>query len=297
MEFEDKKKDVSGDQTNGQLWKLYTETNKYIVEALKNIYNILVIFWNGSDLNDEETLQIIYDGLGDLALRSLDIYLFPIEVDSNHVQHKVVKAFLGIIHNLCHKYDKCIPDLRLKDALRIVGMYRNTGTSTLKTKSILSCSYLLSEKDDVGASVIKLEESDINFLIKVLRDSLSSPNNHSKKYGYHADELITGLNNIAIVESNKNRLVNAGVLPLYVDAMSKAKPALQACAARAVWTLAFDEESMKRIKAEPKCMEGKYCHRTFTSALINCCTLRINFIFLTTIVSITLTTKAIAVSQ
>lgn len=255
-EFEAKKKETGATLTNGELWDKYTTSQGHIVEALNNCYAILIIIWNGSDMKINETLTTLYDGTAEFMLACLDTYLYPLDVKSTHPQHKAAKAVLGIIHNFCNKYDDAIADLREKNALRIIGKYRNSGTVTLKTKSILAYSYLLSEGDKTDKSVIVLEESDIKFLIAVLQDSLDSPDEHSKKYGYHADELIIGLNNIAVVDSNKKRLVDAGILPLYVEAMARKKPALQECAARGVWTLAFDDESMKKIKEEPGCLEG-----------------------------------------
>jgi len=205
----------------------------------------------------DEILKVLYEGVIEFILQSLDKYLSPLEVDSNHPQHKLVTAALGIIHNFCNKYDTCLADLRQREALRIAAQYRRCGTSTLKTKSILSCSYLLTEQDGSSTTaIIELDETDIEFVIKVLRDALNNTNEHSRKYGYHADELIAGLNNIAVVDANKSKLVKAGVLPLYVEALGRNKPGLQEAAAKGIWALAFDEESKNMIKQEPGCMGG-----------------------------------------
>lgn len=256
QEFELKKQDCDEKLvTAGQLWKSFTETQKHLVHSLMNWYNLLIIFWNGSDMKIDEILKVLYEGVIEFILQSLDKYLSPLEVDSNHPQHKLVTAALGIIHNFCNKYDTCLADLRQREALRIAAQYRRCGTSTLKTKSILSCSYLLTEQDGSSTTaIIELDETDIEFVIKVLRDALNNTNEHSRKYGYHADELIAGLNNIAVVDANKSKLVKAGVLPLYVEALGRNKPGLQEAAAKGIWALAFDEESKNMIKQEPGCM-------------------------------------------
>ena len=258
-EFNAKKAETNSSLSNGQLWDKFSTTQPHLLDSLNNCYYIFVLIWNGSDMEIEEIQIKLYEGTVDLVLDCLDNHLYPLlDVKSTHPQHKVVKSCLGISHNFCNKYDKAIPDLRDKDALRIIGKYRNSGTLTLKTKSILAYSYLLSEKDDKNKSIIELEEKDIKFLITVLVHALESPDQHSTKYGYHAEELIVGLNNVAVVDSNKKRLVDAGVLPLYVRAMAIDKAELQECAAQGVWTLAFDNESMKKIKEEPGCMDGKF---------------------------------------
>lgn len=262
VEFEQQRKDMEEGLTTARLWKLYAESpsQKHITDSLVNCYNIMLIFWNGSDWKVDETLKLIYDGVGEFLLTLLDTYMYTgsVEIETSHALHKLTKSALGTIHNCCHKYVDCIADLRRKDALRIVGRYRNAGTSTLKTKSILCCSYLLTENTDADdRSLVELDQSDITFVIKILQDALRSTGEMSKKYGYHAEELITGLNNIATVDCNKSKLVSSGVLPLYVEAMNKTKkPALQESAAKAIWTLAFDSENLRKIKEESGCMAG-----------------------------------------
>lgn len=255
-DFELKRKDTAEDVGIGQLWAIFTETQRHLVNALFNCYHLLLIFWHTSDLKDEERPKYVYDNLVDFVLNALNTHLYPINVEGVHPQSKMVKACLGIINNLCNRYSECVSDLRKKDALKIVSKYRNTGTSTLKTISIIGCSFLLTETDDRNA-IIELEESDINFIVGVLRDALNSPSTISTKYGYHADEVIAGLNNIAVVESNKKRLVDAGVLPLYVEAMAVDKPSLQEKAAQGIWALAFDDDSRCKITDEPGCMSGE----------------------------------------
>ena len=256
-EFELRKKDVEPGLSTGQLWNVYASSHTHIVVSLNNIYQIMIVFWNGSDLEVKETLKTIYDSTADFILQGLNGCLYPVEVDSKHAQFKIIRSFLGTLHNFCYKYAICVPDLRLKDALRIVSRYRNAGTSAIKTKTILVSSYLLTEMDSSSKAVVELEQSDINFLIKVLQDALRSTNEMSRTYGYHAEELICGLDNIAVVDSNKRLLVQAGVLPLYVTAMHKNNPELQQRAARAIWTLAFDDENLQKIKAQQDCMNSE----------------------------------------
>ena len=194
--------------TTSELWGHYLEHQKHITSAVHNCFSMMIIIWNGSDVKEDETNKAMYDGLVDFLLHTLDNDLHPLEVKPDHPQHKMVKANLSVLHNWCNKFEQYIPDLRRKDALRIVAKYKDSATSTLRTKSILTYSYLLTENDDHNKSVIEMNDEDITYLLRVLRDAIDSPNGHSKKYGYHVDELIEGLNNIAVVDSNKRRLVD-----------------------------------------------------------------------------------------
>jgi len=255
--FEKSKKEPGGCSDNGKQWQELAKNNSCIVDALTNCYHLLVVVWNGSDMKIPETLLPLYENTIPFILEALDSQLFPMEVAAAHPQHKVVKAILGTLHNFCNKHDNSISDLREKDALRIIGKYRNSGADTLKAKAMLAYSYLLSENNDEEKSVLELGEDDIKFLITVLKDALGQPNERSKLYGYNAEELIVGLNNIAVIDSNKQRLVDAGILPYYLDAMKKDNPPLQECAAHGVWTLAFDENSKQKISSEPHLLESK----------------------------------------
>lgn len=255
-EFDLKKKEANPSFSNGQLWDHYILAQQHIVDSLNNIYHMLVVLWNGSDMEIQEILNKIYNGCITSVLKWLDVDLYPLETKEIKSQSKAVKACLAIIHNFCNKLNKAIPELREKDALRIVGKYRNSGLGTLKIKSILAYSYLISENDG-NKSVIELEIVDIKILMAALRDALDSKDLHSPKFGYHAEELFVGLNNIAVVDSNKKRLVDAGVLPFYVESMGKPNKLLQAASAQGVWILAFDDKSTEKIKAEPRLLDGE----------------------------------------
>ena len=66
------------------------------------------------------------------------------------------------------------------------------------------------------------------------------------------------LNNLAVNDSNKQRIVDCGALPFYVQLL---KPEYQVVeqseAARGIWTLAFNPKCKERILKEKGCLEGE----------------------------------------
>ena len=63
------------------------------------------------------------------------------------------------------------------------------------------------------------------------------------------------LNNLAVTDENKVKIVEAGALPHYVKLLSPERDeALQREAARGLWSLAF--VCKDRIANEPGCLEG-----------------------------------------
>lgn len=248
---------VSG---NGELWQRYGEIpdKQYIAASLQNCYHLMVVFWNGSDPKNDQTLKQIYDTLGLFLLENLDKYLYPVTSQDNHPQYKIVKAFFGTLHNLCHKYEECIDELRSKRGLAILSRYRNTGSVTLQVKSMLASAYLLQDQDiDQAEAIIELEEVDIKFMITALDDALKGEKYYSKKFGYNVEELISGISNIAAIDCNKSRLVDAGILPVYVRAMKTSDLTIQQQAASGVWVLTFEEKNKSRIISQPDLLSGK----------------------------------------
>jgi len=58
-------------------------------------------------------------------------------------------------------------------------------------------------------------------------------------------------------DSNKQKIVEAGALRLYVELLKKENDkSLQSEAAKGIWNLAFTDECKEKIKNEPGCLKG-----------------------------------------
>ena len=250
--------------SNGELWSRYGELphKRYIVESLQNCYSLMVVFWNGSDIKNHVNLKKMYDNLGRFFLENLEKYLHPVVDVPNHPHFKIVKSFLGTLHNLFNKYGECIDEMRALRGIEILSQYRNSGNVLIQVKSVLASAYLLQDQDKENQdnAVFELGEKDMKFMITALEDAMKSENYHSKTYGYNVEELITGINNIAAIDCNKGRLVDAGILPVYVRGMKALEPGIQKEAANGVWVLAFEEKNTKKIIEQPDLMNGTYIH-------------------------------------
>ena len=65
------------------------------------------------------------------------------------------------------------------------------------------------------------------------------------------------MNNLAIYDDNKQKIVEAGGLPLYVKLLSNEyDESVKKAAAEGLWSMAF--KCKDRIKKEPGCLEGGY---------------------------------------
>jgi len=70
---------------------------------------------------------------------------------------------------------------------------------------------------------------------------------------------IQALNNLAVTDDNKLKIVEAGALPHYVKLLSpEREQSEQLAAAHGLWTLAFHVQCKGSIIKEPGCLEGCY---------------------------------------
>lgn len=66
-----------------------------------------------------------------------------------------------------------------------------------------------------------------------------------------------GLNHLAVNDLNKERIVELGALPLYMQLLESEDKDEQALTAAGVWILAFSDENKRRMKHQPGFIDGK----------------------------------------
>jgi len=71
-----------------------------------------------------------------------------------------------------------------------------------------------------------------------------------------------------VTDENKEKIVEAGALPLYVKLLSPERDeSVQRAAAKGLWSLAF--KCKGRVRSEPGCVKGRYLF-TISNIVINC---------------------------
>jgi len=72
------------------------------------------------------------------------------------------------------------------------------------------------------------------------------------------------INNLAVNDSNKQRIVDCGALPFYVQIMQNDTTSVEKSeAAHGIWTLAFNKKCKEQILQESGCVEGTLTPRKF----------------------------------
>ncbi|XP_074653238.1 uncharacterized protein LOC141907481 [Tubulanus polymorphus] len=234
------------------------EENREIHESpvgLKNIVQIVIILWNTSDISRQLCRQITDKGCLQLGLMDLKSAEFALQKLGNDNKLYYVKGLLGIMHNVCRHDDGNSREVfRSADAVAILQSYLPVRSLVIRTKVLLILSYLLDETEN---DILNADDQNISFFIDILRAALNSDSHFSKDYGFHASEIVDGLNHLAANDSNKTRIVANNALPLYVRLIDAGLTTVeQHLATRGLWILAFNDDCKKAIKMQSGCMEA-----------------------------------------
>jgi len=232
--------------------------------ALTNLYYAIVGIHNGTDFcKDVQILQLTVDHFSEIIIEQLKSPLLldvlakdvsETSKENNNFLFGVSISFLTIIHNLTFYFEPCIPTLREKKMMSVARNVREIAyTSFIKTECLLIIAYLIDEGD--SKDVMKITDNELSFLIKEVGLSMEL----ERKSGYHPEELIEGLTRIAGIDHNKLKVIEQGALPLLVRSLDadKYNADHQAAAAKAIWNLAFTDESRQKIIEEEGCLEGR----------------------------------------
>lgn len=109
---------------------------------------------------------------------------------------------------------------------------------------VVTSTYLLTESDH-ETTRMTLDKDTIKFWVNLTKEAIDAEMKDESvtAIDYEVDELMNGVNNIAIISLNKLKLVEAGVLPLYVRAIKSDSENLRAKAAQGIRALPFNKEA------------------------------------------------------
>lgn len=146
--------------------------------AFKNFQTILSVIWNCTDKSNE---------LGETLARCGVIQLFFSELKTDKLKLSdlkdenvlyLVKAYLGILHNVVRLCSDTRRLFRSADAVTVLKEYVASGNELVKTKAFLVMSYIINEEEN---EVINSTDENIQFIVDILQDSLNSENHFSQR--------------------------------------------------------------------------------------------------------------------
>ena len=124
----------------------------------------------------------------------------------------------------------------------------------IQPRAFLALSYIIDKSE---AHKISLNEPCLKFLLLTLQSAMSGPNRKSS--GYSVLEILQGLNQLAINDSNKLLIVELGGIDVLervlVEEGSNDKE--KNWAAQGIWQLSFKEENKVTIRQRTTLLDGK----------------------------------------
>ena len=227
--------------------------------VLQNVYYGVATIWNGTDFcKDPQLQQQTFDDIFDHIIEYLksDVAINALRNTTNG-ESEIAKIAIGlvqILHNLSYYHEPSIPVMREKGMIPVArNVRKETDHAQVKTDCLLIIAFLMNESDD--KTMMKITDEELTYLLNQLRNILGP----FKTSGYHAEEIIDGLNRIAVNDSNKLKLMEFGILPILeksLDTDNSHTAVHQTAAAKAVWNLAFSDQSRQEIKKHTKLMKG-----------------------------------------
>lgn len=225
---------------------------------LQNTHNAFTTLANGTDYClDPELMKATFENsigfIGEelSSKRVLEVLESP--PDGDGIMLFIADAMITTVHNFAYYYEPSIPLMRETMMPAIRAIRKVSKDSSITTCCLLIIAFLMNESDD--KKLVKITESEIIYLLDELKKSMLTTHTAD----YKPEELIDGLNRIAVRDINKLKLMECGILKLLsksLNPIKNYKPQHQVAAAKAVWNLAFSEESRQDIRKQKGLMAG-----------------------------------------
>ena len=182
--------------------------------------------------------------LSSMNYEATDMYLF------------VVKAVLGILHNISRHVPNSKWNIRNEGMVTVLRKFLPSHIPMIRLKTLIILSYILNEAEN---EIISSDDDNFVFIFQVLSDSLKSDDHRSKKYGMNAFEVLKGINNLAINDENKIRIVRNGALPVFetilaTDGFADEKKVT----IMTLWSLSFHHFNRRKMRQMPGIMGSKF---------------------------------------
>ena len=210
------------------------------------------IMWNLTDKSNEICERVIKANLHSDIVEKLSSKILKPNLLNEESRRLVVRGFLSILHNVVRRAPAAREALRECKTVDVLQPFRehedDRETSFI---AIVIQAHLVTEAENEKLN------SDIE-LFKLLVDLLDAAIKREYLYGlsFSVTEVLEVINEMAVNDKNKERIVEAGALPYYVKLIQPDRSeGEQKEAAHGLWILAF--KCKEAIKKEPHCVEGK----------------------------------------
>lgn len=157
------------------VWKCVSNVDYHSSQhfaAFKNLQTIVSIIWNCSDKSPILCECLVKCGVVQLAVTELRTdKLMTADLASDENILYLVKAYLGLLHNIIRLSPDSRRVYRAADAVKILQSYVKLPILLVKAKAFMILSYLINDEEN---DLINATDDNLAFLLRVLQVSCSS---------------------------------------------------------------------------------------------------------------------------
>lgn len=163
-----------------------------------------------------------------------------------------VCMLLHILHNVVEMVPEARELYRQKGVVDVLKKFRTCEDKHISCLTLMFLAWVVNEDEN---SAIESDEEVFKYLCGELQSSLSQTP-HRSASGYKAVEILEAINKLAAHDSNKERVIQSGGLPVFAEFLQpKIVKEEQFLAAQVIWTLAF--KCTGDITKEKNCVKCK----------------------------------------
>jgi len=182
-----------------------------------------------------------------------DTRLLDADLASDPDRHYLVKAYLGILHNMVRMCADSRQVFRSAGAVAVLQQYLQRPQGLVRTKAYLILSYIVNEHEN---DIINATDENIAYIVHILQTAVSSENHFSQLHAFWASEIACGLNHLAVNDGNKQRLGILGAIDSYVQLLRDGNGEERGLAAAGLWILSFNAQNRQIMLESPDCLQG-----------------------------------------
>ena len=228
--------------------------------AFTNLQLVLSIVWNSTDKSMSLCDCLARAAVANHMLAELaHTRLLDADLTDDPDRHYLVKAYLGILHNMVRMCADSRQVFRSAGAVTILQQYLQRPQGLVRTKAYLILSYVVNEQEN---DIINATDENIAYIVHILQTAVDSENHFSQLHAFWASEIACGLNHLAVNDGNKQRLGRLGAIDLYVQLLRDGSTDERGLAAAGLWILSFNAHNRELMLNSPDCLQG--------TAIISC---------------------------
>ncbi|XP_022083194.1 uncharacterized protein LOC110975222 [Acanthaster planci] len=235
-------------------------------QAQANLKKMRVAYWNFTDCTAELCTALGQTGALEMTIKELTHPELSHDKLKKEAKRYVVQGALGVLLNSIRLGEGNRAIYRKAGAVEILHTLMSCTFLIVRVQCLLTLSYIINEEE---SEKITASDGSIDTLLTWIREALRTKNHKTKRFGFSVEELMIGLNNLALNDNNKVKIVQKGGLDPLAKMLTVAFSIQeQELAAGLAWKLAFIPSNRPVIQQHKPLIEALTSMRACESVTV-----------------------------